>query len=139
MASPELIFQHAERLVALGVAERSGRDFHGHRVYLIDTNYVLDNFTALYNNSYDGDARDALTYVEDERQDEVTRTISFEGFRAPISSGPAMGIIDGHARLGAALALGISRVPVSFDIIYGVESGDLSLTDESIVRAEVSA
>jgi hypothetical protein len=131
MATTELTFQHAERLVSEGLAERSERDFHGHRVYFIDTDYVLDNFTGLYNNSYDGDARDALLFVEDERQVEVTDIISTEGFRAPISAGPALGLIDGHARLGAALALGIARVPVSFDIIYAVESGDLALLDEA--------
>jgi len=132
MELTDLIFQHAERLVGEGIAERSERDFHGHRIYLIDTDYVLDNFTGLYNNSYDGDARDALTFVESERQAEVTDIIATQGFRAPISAGPALGVIDGHARLGAALALGIARVPVSFDIIYAVESGDLALLDEPI-------
>lgn len=120
-----------ESLVAEGRAERAG-DFHGHRVYLIDTDYVLDNFFGSYNKSYDGSARDALLFIEDERQAKITNAISSNGFRAPIAASGGLQLVDGHARLAAALALGISRVPVSFSIFYEVQLGSLPLADEPI-------
>ena len=123
-----------ESLVVEGVAERAN-DFHGHRVYLIDTDYVLDNFFGSYNKSYDGSARDALLFVGDEKRSEITNAISSDGFLAPISASSARTIVDGHARLCAAESLGISRVPVSFSLFYEVQLGNLPLADEPLVSA----
>jgi cellulose biosynthesis protein BcsQ len=120
-----------ERLVDEGFAVRAN-DFHGHRVYLIDTDYVLDNFFGAYNKSYDGTARDALLHIEDERQSEVTRIISEQGFRAPIAVSGGLQLVDGHARLGAAAELGMDRVPVSFSVFYGVQSQELELSSDPI-------
>jgi hypothetical protein len=120
-----------ERLISEGVAAHGGW-FHGQPFYLIDTDYVLDNFFGAYNKEHDGIARDALLYVEDERQAEVTRIISVEGFRAPIAASSGFQLVDGHARLAAALALGMPRVPVSFSVFYEVQSGNLSLLDDAI-------
>ena len=120
-----------ERLISEGVAAHGGW-FHGKPIYLIDTDYVLDNFFGAYNKSEDGSARDALLFIEDGRLAEVTQVISSEGFRAPIAASGGLQLVDGHARLAAALALGLTRVPVSFSVFYDVQLGNLPLMDSPI-------
>lgn len=121
------IYYHFDRMVADGVAELSDTLFHGHRVYLVDTEYVLDNFYSQYADRWDGFARDGILEIESDL-DEMTEIIQREGFRAPIASGAAPHISDGHARLAAAERLGISRVPVSIGVGYGVGT-ELALLD----------
>ena len=123
------IYQHFDAMVSEGVAEISDRHFHGHRVYLIDTDYVLDNFDSMYVDHYDGKARDGILHTEAD-VDAVVEIIGREGFLAPISSGAFPYISDGHARLAAASRLGIARVPVAVTIGYGVSDGSLPLADE---------
>lgn len=113
------VYQHFDRMVADGVAELSDKDFHGHRVYLVDTSYLLNNFHSQYVNQHDGLMRDGVLEVEGD-VDVMTEIIRRDGFRAPISSDPAPHINDGHRRVAAASRLGIRRIPVSVTVGYGV-------------------
>ena len=131
------LYYHFDRMVADGVAEISDRDFHGYRVYLVNTDYLLDNFYSQYVNQYDGLMRDGILETEADL-DAMTDTIRREGFRAPIFSGAYPHISDGHARVAAAQRLGISRIPVSIGVIYRI-GDEPALLDEPLVSVEVLA